>query len=353
MKMRLSHPQYRMGKIRHSKSFCLIAVLFLWSCMGAGAQTGSDPLPSWNKGAVKQQIIDFVDHVSTPGDPEFIAPGSRIAVFDNDGTLWTEKPIYTEFTFVFDRVRVMAPQHPQWQTQEPYAAVLHHDAKALAVAGDRGMFQMLLATHANMTTDQFAAVVTDWIQHAQHPRFHRPYTECVYQPMLEVLELFRAHGFKTYIVSGGEQDFMRPWTEKTYGIPPEQVVGTTLPTEYEIRDGVPLLQKLPKIQSIDDGPGKPENIHMFIGRRPIAAFGNSDGDKQMLEWTAAGAGPHLMVLIHHTDAQREYAYDRKSSVGRLDKALDEANARHWTVVDMKQDWKVIFPAEPTELGVEK
>ena len=313
----------------------------------AVAQNTPDPLPSWNDGVTKQAIVAFVTRVTKEG-PDFVPPEDRIATFDNDGTLWTEQPMYTEFVFTFDRIEQMAPRHPEWQTQEPYAAVLHHDMKALAASGDRGLFQLVVATHSGMTTEQFSQMVTDWISHARQPRFKRPYTECVYQPMLEVLAYFRANGFKTYIVSGGEQEFMRPWTERTYGVPEEQVVGTTLKAEYEMKDGSPVLERLPQIDSIDDGPGKPVNINKFIGKRPIAAFGNSDGDQQMLEWTAAGSGPRLMVLIHHTDAQREYSYDRASSVGKLDKALDEATAKHWIVVDMKNDWKTIFPGEHSE-----
>jgi phosphoserine phosphatase len=324
---------------RYAVSICALIVL-TWT---AAAQT--DPLPSWNDGAAKHAIVDFVTRVTKDGGPDFVPVDSRIVTIDNDGTLWTEQPIYTEFAFTFDRVKEMAPQHPEWQTEQPYAAVLHHDMKALAASGDRGIFQLIAVTHSGVTTDQFSQIVTDWLSHAEQPRFKRPYTQCVYQPMLEVMSYLRANGFKTYIVSGGEVEFMRPWTEKTYGIPPEQVIGTTLKTEYEMKDGAPVLERLPQIDSVDDGPGKPENIGKIIGRRPIAAFGNSDGDQQMLEWTAAGPGPRLMVLVHHTDAQREYSYDRASSVGKLDKALDEATAKHWTVIDMKSDWKTIFPGD--------
>jgi phosphoserine phosphatase len=325
-----------------SRLVLLICILCLtaWSAV---AQSAHDPLPSWNDGPTKQAIVDFVTRVTKEGGPDFVTPEDRIATFDNDGTLWTEQPMYTEFTFTFDRIKEMAPKHPEWQTEEPYAAVLHHDMKALAASGDSGMFKMVVVTHANMTTDQFSQMVMDWLAHAQHPRFKRPYTECVYQPMLEVLTYFRANGFKTYIVSGGEQNFMRPWTQKVYGIPQEQVVGTMLKTKYEMESGSPVLERLPQVDSIDDGPGKPENIGKFIGKKPIAAFGNSDGDQQMLEWTASGQGLRLMALVHHTDAVREYAYDRKSSVGKLDKALDEAAAKHWVVIDMKNDWKTIFP----------
>jgi phosphoserine phosphatase len=317
--------------------------MFFAMAWTAVAQNTADPLPSWNDGPTKHAIVDFVTRVTKEGGPDFVAPANRIATFDNDGTLWTEQPIYTEVAFVFDRVKEMAPQHPEWQTEQPYAAVLHHDMKAVAASGDRGMLEMVLATHANLTTDQFSKIVTDWISHAQQPRFKRPYTDCVFQPMLEVLAYFRANGFKTYIVSGGEQEFMRPWADKVYGVPEEQVIGTTLKTKFEMQNGSPVLERLPQIDSVDDGPGKPENIGKFIGQRPIAAFGNSDGDQQMLEWIAAGPGLRLMALVHHTDAQREYAYDRSSSVGKLDKALDEATAKHWVVIDMKNDWKTIFP----------
>jgi len=330
-------------RIWPAMSLLTLCVLFAiaWTAV---AQNAPDPLPSWNDGATKQAIEDFVARVTKEGGPDFVSPADRIATFDNDGTLWTEQPIYTEFTFTFDRIQQLAPQHPEWQTKQPFAAVLHHDMKALAASGDRGVFQLIVVTHSGMTTEEFSRIVMDWFSHAQHPRFKRPYTECVYQPMLEVLAYLRANGFKTYIVSGGEQDFMRPWVEKAYGIPPEQVVGTTLKTKFEIKDGSPALDRLAQIDSIDDGPGKPENIAKFIGKRPIAAFGNSDGDQQMLEWTAAGSGARLMVLVHHTDAQREYAYDRGSSAGKLDKALDEATAKHWLVIDMKNDWKSVFPA---------
>lgn len=338
----------RAASIQHARqsrlriSTLLLLFLFSWFAV-AVAQEQSDPLPSWNDGVTKHTIEDFVARVSTPGSSDFVSQENRIAVFDNDGTLWTEQPLYTEFVFVLDRVKEMAPQHPEWQTEEPYAAVLHHDSKALAATGERGMYQMLVATHANLTTDQFFKLVSNWMSRAQQPRFKRPYTQCVYQPMLEVLSYFRVHGFKTYIVSGGDQDFMRPWATAVYGIPSEQIIGTTLKTKYAIVNGQPVLNRLPQIDSIDDGPGKPENIEKFIGKRPIAAFGNSDGDQQMLEWTAAGSGLRLMALVHHTDAQREYAYDRHSSIGRLDKTLDEATERHWLVIDMKSDWKTIFP----------
>jgi phosphoglycolate phosphatase-like HAD superfamily hydrolase len=270
----------------------------------------------------------------------------RIACFDNDGTLWTEQPIYVQIAFAVDRVKAMAPQHPEWRTQEPFRSVLADDRAALAALGEKGFLEIIAATHTGLTTEAFAKAVADWMATARHPRFKRPYTDLVYQPMLELLALLRAHQFKTFIVSGGGIEFMRPWTERVYGIPPEQVVGSSGVTRYRLRpDGSPELVKEAKVLFIDDGPGKPEGINQFIGRRPVFAFGNSDGDQQMLEWTAAGTGARFMGLVHHTDGVREYAYDRPSVVGQLDKAWDEALRRHWTIVDMKNDWKVIYPFE--------
>jgi hypothetical protein len=305
-----------------------------------------DPLPSWNDGSAKKAILDFVARTTTQNSPDFVPTDERIATFDNDGTLWVEQPIYTQFLFALDRVKALAPQHPEWKTKQPFKAVLAGDMKALAASGEHGLLQLVGVTHSGMTTDEFSALVSQWIATAEHPRFHRSYTECVYQPMLELLAYLRTNGFKTYIVSGGGLDFMRPWTEKTYGVPPEQVIGSSGKTRFELRDGQPVLVKLPEVDFVDDKEGKPVGINHFIGRRPIAAFGNSDGDQQMLEWTAAGKGARLMLLVHHTDAEREYAYDRQSSVGQLDKALDEANTKGWIVVDMKNDWKTVFPPAP-------
>jgi phosphoglycolate phosphatase-like HAD superfamily hydrolase len=279
-----------------------------------------------------------------PGGPDFVPPAERIATFDNDGTLWSEQPMYFQLAFTIDRVKALAPKHPEWREKQPFKAVLEGDMKTLAASGERGLLQLTMATHAGMTTTEFEAIVKDWLARARHPRFQWPYNELVFQPMLEVLAYLRANGFKTFIVSGGGIEFMRPWVEQAYGIPPEQVVGSNIKTRFELRGGQPVLVRLPEVDFIDDKAGKPVGIHKFIGRRPIAAFGNSDGDLQMLQWTAAGPGARLMVLIHHTDAEREYAYDRQSSFGRLDKALDEALARKWTVVDMKGDWKSIYPA---------
>jgi phosphoglycolate phosphatase-like HAD superfamily hydrolase len=311
-------------------------------CTSAIAQT--DPLPSWNDGPVKKSIADFVARVTTPGGPDFVSVPERIATFDNDGTLWTEQPYYFQFAFALDRIKAMAPQHPEWNDKQPFKALLEGDKQALAAAGEKGLIEILEATHTGMTTEEFSRIVLEWTSTARHPRFNRPYTELAYQPMLELLAYLRTNGFKTFIVSGGGVEFMRPWTERVYGIPPEQVVGSSGVVKFQIgADGKPELLKLAKIEFVDDGPGKPAGINRFIGRRPIFAFGNSDGDLAMLQWTMAGQGPRFAGLVHHTDAEREYAYDRESKVGKLDKALDEANAKGWAVVDMKRDWKAIFP----------
>src|SRR5688572_5496021 len=306
----------------------------------------ADPLPSWNDGPVKRAILEFVARTTAAGSSDFVPVPERIATFDNDGTLWTEQPIYFQVAFAMDRVKALAPQHPEWKTLEPFKSVLADDRAALAAMGEKGLLEIMAATHAGLTTVEFAKAVTDWLATARHPRFNRPYTDLVYQPMLELLAYLRANQFKTFIVSGGGIEFMRPWTERIYGIPPEQVVGSSGVTKFVLQpDGVPVLMKEAKVEFIDDGPGKPVGINRFIGRRPVFAFGNSDGDQQMLEWTAAGTGARFMGLVHHTDAVREYAYDRNSPVGRLDKAWDEALRRKWTIVDMKNDWKVIYPFE--------
>jgi phosphoglycolate phosphatase-like HAD superfamily hydrolase len=322
---------------------CLALLLPLIVARTAHAQT--DPLPSWNEGEVKQAIVKFVQAVTSRDSAEYVAPEARIATFDNDGTLWSEQPMYFQGIFAFDRVKALAPGHPEWKTKQPFKGILENDMKAVAAAGEKGLAEVIAVTHSGMTTDEFAQIVKDWLAQAKHPRFKRPYTDLVYQPMLEVLAYLRANGFKTFIVSGGGIDFMRVFTEQVYGIPPEQVVGSVGETRFEMRSGKPVLVKLPKLSLLDDKAGKPVGIHRFIGRRPILAFGNSDGDQQMLEWTAAGDGARFMGLVRHTDAQREWAYDRQSSIGRLDKALDEANAKGWTVVDMKRDWKKIYPFE--------
>jgi phosphoserine phosphatase len=323
-------------------SLLLAAIPFLFATVLTAAD---DPLPSWQDSACKKAIIGFVQEVTDPKSTSFVPPEDRIAVFDNDGTLWPEQPMYAQLAFVLDRVKALAPQHPQWRTTEPFKSALAGDLKNLAAGGMQALMKLVMVTHADMTTDEFARVVHDWLAVAKHPRFNRPYTEMVYQPMLELLKYLRSNGFKTFIVSGGGVEFLRTFAEKVYGIPPEQVIGSTIATKFEIRDGKPVLVRLPKIDFIDDKAGKPVGINKFIGRRPIFAFGNSDGDLQMLQWTAAGDGPRFLGLVHHTDARREYAYDRESHFGRLDQALAEAKTRGWCVMDMKTDWQRVFAFE--------
>jgi hypothetical protein len=277
------------------------------------------------------------------GSPDFVPEDERIATFDNDGTLWAEQPMYFQLLFALDRVKVLAPQHPEWKEREPFASLLRGDVKGVLAGGEPAIAEIVIATHTGMTSEEFEQIVRDWIVRAKHPITGRLYTEMVYQPMLELVAYLRAKSFKTYIVSGGGIEFMRPWTEQVYGIPPENVVGSSAKVKFELRDGKPVLMRLPEINFINDGPGKPVGINEHIGRRPIAAFGNSDGDLQMLQWTMSGNGLRFALIVHHTDAEREWAYDRNSSIGHLDKALDEAQAKGWTVVDMKNDWKTIFP----------
>ncbi|MGT2436369.1 HAD family hydrolase [Bradyrhizobium betae] len=311
----------------------------------------SDPLPSWNDGAAKTAITGFVAGVTKDGGADFVPPAERIAVFDNDGTLWCEQPAYFQFAFGLDSVKAMAATHPGWKQQQPFKAFLAGDKQALAAQGQQALLTLVAAAHSGMTTDAYAASVADWLARAQHPRFNRPYNELVYQPMVELLAYLRSNGFKTFIVSGGGVEFMRVWADKAYGIPPEQVVGSSGMTQFKIDiDGKPILMKLPKVEFIDDGAGKPSGINRFIGRRPVLAFGNSDGDHQMLQWTAAGSGPRFLGIVHHTDAAREYAYDRQSKIGKLDKAWDEAVQRGWTVVDMAKDWKTVFAFERGKAG---
>jgi phosphoglycolate phosphatase-like HAD superfamily hydrolase len=309
----------------------------------ATASKRADPLPSWADGAARDAIVDFVARVTNPANPDFVVEEERIATFDNDGTLWSEKPVYFQLLFAVDRVRALAGEHPEWKDKQPFKGVLEGDLEAVAATGEHGLLELVMASHAGMTTAEFEEIVKDWLVTARHPELDRPYTELVYQPMLELLDYLRFNGFKTFITSGGGIEFMRPWVEQVYGIPPEQVVGSSIKVEYEVRDGEPVLARLPEVDFIDDNVGKPVGIHKFIGRRPIAAFGNSDGDFQMLEWTTAGEGARLGVLIHHTDAEREWAYDRDSHVGKLARGLDEAAQRGWVVVDMKQDWSAIYP----------
>jgi phosphoglycolate phosphatase-like HAD superfamily hydrolase len=317
--------------------------LLLLTAFLARVAVAAPSLPSWNDGPVKQSIVHFVASVTAAGTPTFVPVPERIAVFDNDGTLWAEQPLYFQFLFAIDRVKALAPKHPEWKTRSPFDAALKGDFTALAASGAKGLGTIMATTHAGMTTDEFAKVVSDWTASARHPRFQRPYTDLVYQPMLELLGYLRDNGFKTFIVSGGGVEFIRTFSERVYGIPPEQVVGSSGGLEFRMgTDGKPVLVKLARVDFVDDKAGKPVGIQRFIGRRPIFAFGNSDGDQQMLEWTAAGTGIRFMGLVHHTDGDREYAYDRKSHVGQLDKALDEANAQGWTVVDMKREWNRVF-----------
>ena len=325
---------------------CVIAAALL-AAVTAAAQT--DPLPSWNDTATKKAIVTFVEKVTRQGSPDFVTPAERIATFDNDGTLWPSHPMYTQLAFALDRIKAMAPQHPEWKTTQPFKAVLDNDLKALGAAGEKGMVELVMASHAGMSTAEFEAIVTEWLDKARHPRFKRRYTELAYQPMLELLAYLRANGFKTFIVSGGGVEFMRPMTEKVYGIPPEQVVGSTIKTQYEVKGGKPVLMRLPQIDFIDDKAGKPVGINTFIGRRPIAAFGNSAGDREMLEWTGAGGGARLMMLVFHDDAAREYAYGPANGLpdtkfGTFPQLLmDEAKHLGWVVISMKDDWKTIFP----------
>lgn len=301
------------------------------------------PLPSWRATREKQRIVDFVTSVTTVGAPDFVLPAERIAVFDNDGTLWGEQPMYVQAAFALDRLEELAPNHPEWRDRQPFRGALEGDKVAVAATGERGLMELLAATHTGNTTEEFSAIVTQWIGSARHPTLNRPYTELVYQPMLELLAYLRAHEFKVFVISGGGVEFMRPWIERVYGIPKERVVGSRAKVRYEVRGGVPVLLRLPEVDLVNDKAGKPVGIHQVIGQRPIAAFGNSDGDFEMLEWTTAGPGPRLGVIIHHTDAEREWAYDRKSHVGQLSRALDEAPRRGWVVVDMKRDWALIYP----------
>jgi len=331
---------------RSYPAFFLAVIASLVVCTAALAE--ADPLPSWNDTNTKNAIVTFVEKATTEGSADFVPPAERIATFDNDGTLWPSHPIYTQLAFALDRVKALAPQHPEWKTTQPFKAVLDNDMKALAAAGEKGLLELIMASHAGMSTAEFEKIVTDWFRTARHPRFKRPYTELAYQPMVELLEYLRANGFKTYIVSGGGIEFMRPMTEKVYGVSPEQVIGSSIETKFEMKDGKPVLMRLPKIHFIDDKAGKPVGINEFIGRRPVAAFGNSAGDREMLEWTGAGSGARLMMLVFHDDAEREYAYGPANGLpdtkfGTFPEALmKEAKAKGWVVISMKDDWKRIF-----------
>jgi hypothetical protein len=328
----------------------LPATIVLGIALAATAAQAADPLPSWSETTARKAIVGFVTKATRKGSPDFVPPPERIAVFDNDGTLWAEQPMYFQLLFALDRVKALAPAHPQWQDTEPFASLLKGDVARVLAGGEEAILPIVMATHADMTSEDFGKIVTDWIATARHPQTGRPYTEMVYQPMLEMLAYLRANAFKTFIASGGGIDFVRPWAEKVYGIPPEQVVGSSIKTKYALREGKPSLMRLPELSFIDDKAGKPVGIHMHIGRRPIIAFGNSDGDFEMLEWTTSGPGLRLGVLIHHTDAGREWAYDTQSSVGRLIRGLEVAPRRGWIVVDMKNDWETVFAAAKSPNG---
>ncbi|EIM25364.1 HAD family hydrolase [Microvirga lotononidis] len=324
------------------RAFLALAVVAMLTLTAPDTRAQTDPLPSWNDGAAKSRIIDFVQRVTRQGGPDFVPVEERIATFDNDGTLWTEQPMYVQAAFVEERAKELARTNPELANRQPFKALLNGDKAALAALGEQGIADLMIATHSGITTAEFEATVTDWLAKARHPRFDRPYTSLTYQPMVELLAYLRANGFKTFIVSGGGVEFMRPWTEKAYGIPPEQVVGSSGKTAYRLEGDRPVIEKLPTVEFVDDGPGKPLGINRFIGRRPVFAAGNSDGDLQMLQWTTLNTGPRFALIVHHTDAEREYAYDRQSHVGRLDKALDEAPTRGWLVVDMRSDWRTIY-----------
>jgi phosphoglycolate phosphatase-like HAD superfamily hydrolase len=321
----------------------IVLLTLLLVMFAPGSAFAKDPLPSWNDGPVKKAILEFVAEVTNEKGGQYVEPAERIATFDNDGTLWVESPMYTQALFAFDRVKELAPQHPEWKTTQPFKGVLEGDMKAVGATGMKGLMEIIMATHSGMTAAEFEKDVSDWLATTKQSKFKRLYTELIYQPQLELLDYLRANGFKTFIVSGGGIAFMRPITEKVYGIPPEQVVGSSVVAEFQVKDGKPALVRQPKINFINDKAGKPVGIYQHIGRRPILAFGNSDSDMQMIEYTMAGKGRRMGLFVHHTDAKREYAYDRKSHVGTLDKALDRAAAEGWIIVDMKKDWKQIFP----------
>ncbi|MCS5711296.1 haloacid dehalogenase-like hydrolase [Candidatus Berkiella aquae] len=318
-------------------------LIFVFILFFASVSQATEPLPSWNDTQAKQRIIQFVKKVTDKNSADYVPPEERIAAFDNDGTLWAEKPVFFQIAFAFDRIKALAPEHPEWNNQQPFKAILENDHATLEKLGQKGILEILAVTHAGMTTTDFNNIVKEWIKTAKHPQKHVPYTDLVYQPMIELLEYLRANEFVTFIVSGGGVDFMRAWTEKSYGVPPQQVVGSSAKVKFEMKDGKPILMRLPEIFFIDDKTGKPEGIHRHIGRQPIMAFGNSDGDFEMLEWTTLRSDrPSLAMIVHHDDAEREWAYDRHDPLAKLDVALDAAKKNNWTVISMKNDWKTIF-----------
>lgn len=335
---------------RATSVLVLAGLLALGMAFSGAAAAHSDRLASWNEGATKQQIVSFVERVSDPSSKDFVPPAQRIAVFDNDGTLWVEQPMYAQVAFALDRVKALAPAHPEWLKNPALKAAIEGNIKTLLASGYDGILELMAVSHSGMTTVEFEKIVKEWLAVAEHPRFKQKYTDLVYQPMIELLEYMRANGFSTYIVSGGGVEFMRPFAQKVYGIPLPNVIGSNLKTKFEMVNGKPILVRLPELGFITDEDGKPISINLHIGERPIAAFGNSDGDLQMLEWTTAGDGPRLGAIVHHTDAAREYAYDRKSSVGALDKALDAVPANGWLVIDMKKDWSAVFPTVRSSRG---
>ncbi|WP_027252749.1 HAD family hydrolase [Photobacterium halotolerans] len=320
-----------------------LLLLLLNAVITTAASAATDPLPSWNDTATKQQMMQFVEQTTDSSSAQFVPASERIATFDNDGTLWAEQPAYFQLFYAIDRVKALADKHPEWKTEEPFASILKGDMEGVKKSGMEGLMKLVMVTHANMTTEQFSQSVEQWMQTAKHPVTNKPFTDMVYQPMLELLNYLHSNGYKTYIVSGGGVEFMRTWAPQVYGIPPEQIIGSSIKTEYKLIDGKPAITRLPEIDFIDDKEGKPVNIQKIIGRRPVIAFGNSDGDLAMLQWTKAGSGPRMSLLLHHTDAEREWAYDKESSIGHLDKALSVAEKEQWIVVDMKQDWKQVFP----------
>jgi phosphoglycolate phosphatase-like HAD superfamily hydrolase len=326
---------------------CILPMACDWEAKKNSANTDIqeaeiDYLTSWSDGNSKNAIIDFVSKTTTEGSAFYIPASDRIACFDNDGTLWSEQPMYFQLAFALDRITAMAPEHPEWKTKQPFKALLEGDLKTALSGGEHALLEIVMATHAGMTTEEFSAIVKEWINNAKHPQTKKLYKQMVYKPMLELLDYLRANGYKTFIVSGGGIDFMRPWVEEVYGIPPDQVVGSSGKVKYEVNNGFPEIVKLPEINFIDDKEGKPVGIHQYIGKRPAFTAGNSDGDYAMLQWTTAGSGARFGMIIHHTDSLREYAYDRESSIGRLNKGLDDAVTNNWVVVDMKEDWKEIY-----------
>ena len=336
----MSRRETRTHRHRARPGVLMLAAVGLLALAGAAQ---ADPLASWKDGATKTRIVNFVEQAADPASKGYVPAADRVAVFDNDGTLWSEQPMYFQLAFVIDRVRELAPSHPEWKATQPFKAALEGDVKALAAGGEHALLELVMATHAGMSTEEFEAIVRAWLAKARHPKTGRPYTAMVYQPQLELLDYLRRNGFKVYIVSGGGIEFVRAFSEEVYGVPRENVVGSSIETRYEIVNGQPVLMRLPKIEFIDDKAGKPVGINQHIGRRPVLAFGNSDGDFEMLEWTTAGSGPRLGLLLHHDDGVREYAYDRKSAMGRLDRGLDEAAKRGWVLVSMKDDWRRVYP----------